>query len=336
MKVVITGIAGFIGSHVADEMLSVGWEVVGIDNLIGGLIDNVPLQAQFFERDCCSSLDDIFERFRPDAVVHLAAYAAEGLSHHIPSFNYHNNLVSTANVLTAAYRAGAKHFAFSSSIAAYGHPIAGEPFTEETPCRPCDPYGIAKLACEQHIVAFHEYFGGPKYTIFRPHNVFGPRQNITDPFRNVVGIFFRCAKQGLPLPIFGDGTQTRSFSYIDVVAKSIAECFTTELATNQIFNIGAELSLSINELAQTIARLTNTSTGVEHLPARKEVQHAHANQSKAMQAFPSVFENAISIEDGLDLMLQYINSRDVPPPTPCPSRIEIRDRLPAKWHENLL
>jgi UDP-glucose 4-epimerase len=335
MKVIITGIAGFIGSHVADEMLRLGWEVAGIDNLSGGFAGNIPSEVKFFERDCCSNLDDIFQEISPDAVVHLAAYAAEGLSHHIPTFNYHNNLISTANVLTTAHRAGAKQFAFSSSIAVYGHPLAAEPLTEETRCWPCDPYGIAKLACEQHIAAFHNYYGSPTYTIFRPHNVFGPRQNISDPFRNVVGIFFRCAKLGLPFPIFGDGSQTRSFSYIDVVAKCIASCFTTPYAANQIFNIGGERSLTVIELAQMVANLTQTTTGIEYLPSRNEVQHAHALHSKARQVFPTAFENAISVEAGLKLMLEHLDGRMVPMPTACPSAIEIFERLPSKWQSEV-
>lgn len=333
MRVIITGIAGFIGSHVADEMLRLGWEVVGIDDLSGGYQQNVPARARFFQRDCCAELDGIFQEFKPNAVIHLAAYAAEGLSHHIPNFNYLNNVVGTTNVLTAAYRAGAKHFVFSSSIAAYGHPPHDKPFDESTACHPCDPYGIAKLACEQHIAAFYDYYGGPTYTIFRPHNVFGPRQNISDPYRNVVGIFFRCAKQGIPLPVFGDGSQTRSFSYIDVVARCIAQSLTTPEARNEIFNVGGDRSLSVLELAQAVAHVTGRATAVEHLPARREVQHAHAEHSKAKRVFPEVYAESLSIESGLQRMANYVQELDIPPMTPCPSAIEIRDHLPGSWQQ---
>ena len=164
----------------------------------------------------------LFASFRPDCVYHLAAYAAEGLSHHVPVFNCRNNFEGTANVLSAAYRTGARHFVFTSSIAVYGHPAEPRPFTEEDPCHPCDPYGIAKLACELHLRAFREYYGGPDYTILRPHNVYGPRQNIADPYRNVVGIFMRAALLGQPFPVFGDGLQTRSFSHVSRVAAAVA------------------------------------------------------------------------------------------------------------------
>lgn len=332
MRVIITGIAGFIGSHVAERMLQMGWEVAGIDDLSGGYRSNVPAGSQFFQRDCSQNIDDIFAQVKPQVVMHLAAYAAEGLSHHIPNFNYHNNVVGTTNVLSAAHRAGVEHFVFTSSIAAYGHAAASETaINEATACVPCDPYGIAKHACEQHIAAFHDYYGGPTYTIFRPHNVFGPRQNISDPFRNVVGIFFRCAKQGLPMPIFGDGTQTRSFSYIDVVADCIAQSAECEQARNEVFNVGGDQSLSVIELAKSISSLTGAAEGIDFLPARKEVMHAHADHDKAKSVFRSVFDQAISLQDGLARMQEFVDSIDVPPPTPCPAELEIGDELPAAW-----
>lgn len=331
MRVIITGVAGFIGSHVAAEMSQLGWEVFGIDDLSGGFESNVPAGVKFYKRDCCQTLEDIFSEARPTAVMHLAAYAAEGLSHHIPNFNYYNNLVGTSNVLSAALRYGAKHFVFTSSIAAYGHPKSELPLTEETSCHPCDPYGIAKLACEQHIQAFYDYYGGPTYTIFRPHNVFGPRQNISDPYRNVVGIFFRCARQGLPMPIFGDGSQTRSFSYIDVVAKSIARSPQVDAARNTIFNVGGDQPLSVLELAQQVSKVCNVPLNVKHLAPRSEVKHAHADHEKSKRVFPAVYANAISLNEGLKRMSEFVSSIEIPDPTPCPSSIEIQTNLPRAW-----
>ncbi|GAB5403619.1 MAG: NAD-dependent epimerase/dehydratase family protein [Aureliella sp.] len=336
MRVIITGIAGFIGSHVAEQMLQAGWEVAGIDDLSGGYLENVPAGADFFQRDCSQPVDDIFAQVKPDVVMHLAAYAAEGLSHHIPNFNYHNNVIGTTNILSAAHRVGAMHFVFTSSIAAYGHAAAGQKaINEATACQPCDPYGIAKHACEQHIAAFHDYYGGPSYTIFRPHNVFGPRQNISDPFRNVVGIFFRCAKQGLPMPVFGDGKQTRSFSYIDVVAGCIAESASNNSARNEVFNVGGDQAMSVIELAEAVSRLTGASEGIDFLPPRKEVLHAHADHAKAREVFAGVFDRATPLETGLSLMRDFVASLDVPPPTPCPAELEIRDELPASWRRML-
>ncbi|MCA9026502.1 MAG: NAD-dependent epimerase/dehydratase family protein [Planctomycetaceae bacterium] len=331
MKAFVTGIAGFIGAHVAQHLLDAGWEVSGIDDLSGGRIENVPTGAEFRQIDCNDSLDELLQPIAPTAVFHLAAYAAEGLSHHIPVFNYQNNVVATANVLGAACRANVEHFVFTSSIAAYGHPKSGQPFDERTPCHPCDPYGTAKLACEHHIQSVSEYFGGPRYTIFRPHNVFGPQQNIADPYRNVVGIFIRRALDGQPFPVFGDGSQTRSFSYIDSVAACIAAAPTTEQAVNQTFNVGGDQPMSVRELGETLAEVMAIEPAFEFLPPRQEVQHAHASHAKVRSVFPAAFENEIDIRTGLERMVAYVRQHSVPEPTPCPSAIEISDKLPPSW-----
>ncbi len=333
MQALITGVAGFIGAHVAEEMLARGWRVAGLDDLSGGSRANVPEQVEFLQYDCCQPLDAIFRKFQPQVVVHLAAYAAEGLSHHIPNFNYHNNLIGTSNVLAAAYRTHAQHFVFTSSIAAYGHPAGDAPLAESMPCQPCDPYGVAKLACEQHIATFHEYFGGPAYTIFRPHNVFGPKQNIADPFRNVVGIFFRCTQSGQPLPVFGDGSQTRNFSYVDVVAKSIAACHDNPAARNEVFNVGGDEAITVLELAERIQCITGKSNGIEFLPERKEVKHARADHHKVKHAFPDIFGNPISIQEGLEKTAAYLENRPVPAKTPCPGPLEVPDLLPPSWRK---
>ena len=147
MRALVTGVAGFIGAHVAEALLQRGWEVTGIDDLSGGRTENLPTGVDFIQRDCCEPMDALFQDCRPEAVIHLAAYAAEGLSHHIPNFNYHNNLVATSNILSSSLKSGARHFVFTSSIAAYGHPSTTEPFDETTRCHPCDPYGVAKYSC---------------------------------------------------------------------------------------------------------------------------------------------------------------------------------------------
>lgn len=331
MRVVVTGAAGFIGSHVAETLVAGGHTVLGLDDLTGAFEENVPAGVEFEQRDCTRPVDDLFARFRPVAVYHLAAYAAEGLSHHIPVFNYTNNVVATANVLSAAYRCGAKHFVFTSSIAAYGHPDGAGAFDETTPCRPCDPYGVAKLACEHHIAAFHHYYGGPDYTVFRPHNVFGPRQNISDPYRNVVGIFMRCALQGQPMPVFGDGTQTRSFSYIDTVARCVTDAPFTPAARNQTYNVGGDEPMAVRDLARHIAAVMGVPESVQFLPPRKEVMHAHCSHDKVQAAFPHAYEHPTDIVTGLKRMAEYVKATPVPPATECPSAIEIPDLLPPSW-----
>ena len=335
MKVIVTGGAGFIGSHVATFLINQGHDVLVIDDLSGSFIESLPQGAKFIKTSINNKLDDLFLEFKPDYVYHLAAYAAEGLSHHIPIFNYTNNVSGTINVLNAAYKAKAKHFVFTSSIAAYGHPHSNEPFDENSYCYPCDPYGTAKLACEHHIKAFVSYFGNLKYTIFRPHNVFGPNQNISDPYRNVVGIFMAKAMQGLPMPIFGDGSQTRSFSFINVVAESIASAPFIEAAHNETFNIGGDEPMSVKKLAENISVIFNKPMNIQWLPERKEVAHAHCVHDKAKSVFAEAYKKSIHINQGLKIMADFVISKSIPPVTECPSAIEIFDLLPPSWYDRL-
>ncbi len=336
MKAIVTGGAGFIGSHVADRLVRAGHDVLVIDDLSGGFRDNIPEGAQFTQLSINEPLDSLFQRFRPDAVYHLAAYAAEGLSHHIPVYNYTNNITGTVNVLGAARRSGAKHLVFTSSIAVYGHPEDPRPFSENTPANPVDPYGIAKLACEQHIKAFDHYFGGLTYTILRPHNVFGPRQNISDPYRNVVGIFMAAAVEGRAMPVFGDGTQTRSFSYIDVVAEAIAQAPMLPGARNLVVNIGGDEPMSVRDLARRAAAVMGVEDRVDFLAPRKEVMHAHCDHSLAHRVFADAYAKlSTSIEAGLQHMAAHVRSHPVPAATECPSPIELPELLPPSWAKRL-
>ena len=213
-KILVTGGAGFIGSHLAEGLVNQGHEVVVLDDLSGGFEDNVVKGASLVQGSVTDVLlvDTLFSKERFEYVYHLAAYAAEGLSHFIKRFNYTNNLIGSVNLINAAVNYGVKCFVFTSSIAVYG--ASPElPMTEMTIPHPEDPYGIAKLAVEQELAVSKQMFG-LDYVIFRPHNVYGERQNIGDKYRNVVGIFMNQILQGKPMTVFGDGTQTRAFSYI--------------------------------------------------------------------------------------------------------------------------
>jgi UDP-glucose 4-epimerase len=335
MRVVVTGAAGFIGSHVSELLVQGGHEVLAMDDLSGGFVDNIPAGVRFENISITSNMDELLLQFRPECVYHLAAYAAEGLSHHIPVFNYINNVVGTANILSAAYRAGSKHFVFTSSIAAYGHPTSTQPFDEATACAPCDPYGTAKLACENHIRSVYEYYGAPTYTIFRPHNVFGSRQNISDPYRNVVGIFMAKTLRGEPMPIFGDGSQTRSFSHVHSVAHAIYSAPFIGEARNKTFNIGGDEPMSVRDLAQLIAEEMGVAMEIQILPPRKEVLHAHCNHQLARSVFRESYKRAVPIRAGIREMAAYVRQRPIPKPTECPSSIEIFDQLPQSWKNRL-
>src|SRR5438477_2083455 len=249
----VTGGAGFMGSHVAEHLIKLGHRVIVLDDLSGGFRDNVPAGAEFVEGSIQDRrlIDHLFEQNSFDYVYHLAAYAAEGLSHFIKRFNYNNNLIGSINLINASVNHNVKCFVFTSSIAVYG---AGQsPMNEAMIPVPEDSYGIAKLAVERELKVTHEMFG-LNYVIFRPHNVYGERQNIGDRYRNVVGIFMNQLLKGEPMTIFGDGTQKRAFTHIDDVAPIIANSVNVPEMRNQIFNVGADLPYSVKELAQVVAQ----------------------------------------------------------------------------------
>jgi len=296
----ITGGAGFIGSHVTEELVKRGHEVTVLDDLSGGFIDNVVAGAEFIKGSVndVSLVDDLFDRRKFDYIFHLAAYAAEGLSHFIKRFNYNNNLIGSINLINASLNTGVKCFVFTSSIAVYGA-SPKLPMTEETPPHPEDSYGIAKLAVEQELAACKEIFD-LDYIVFRPHNVYGERQNIGDKYRNVVGIFMNQILQNKPMTVFGDGTQTRAFSYIGDVAPIIAEAIEVPEAYNQVFNIGADRPYTVNELAFSVARAMGVEPNVVFLPARNEVLNAYSSHEKVRRVFGG--RKLHSLEEGLGQM----------------------------------
>ena len=234
IKSLITGGAGFIGSHVARHCKQSGHEVVILDDLSGGFEDHIPPGVHFVNGSVTDEklVHRLFTEHQFDYVYHLAAYAAEGLSHFIRRYNYNTNLIGSINLINEAVKQKVKCFVFTSSIAVYGK---GQlPMTEEMTPIPEDPYGISKYAVELDLRTAHEMFG-LNYVIFRPHNVYGENQNIGDKYRNVIGIFMNQIMQGKQLTVFGDGTQTRAFSYIDDVAIPIAKCVNIPDAFNEVF-----------------------------------------------------------------------------------------------------
>ncbi len=275
----VTGGAGFMGSHTAEELLKMGHEVVVLDDLSGGFLDNVPLLADFVQGSLLDHelLDRLFRKHRFDYVYHLAAYAAEGLSHFIKRFNYQNNLIGSINLINESVKHDVKCFVFTSSIAVYG---AGQtPLTEEMVPVPEDPYGIAKLAVEHELRVSREMFG-LDYVVFRPHNVYGEKQNIADRYRNVVGIFMNQLLKNEPMTIFGDGSQQRAFTHISNVAPIIAASVTIPAARNEVFNVGADLPHTVNELAKFVSNAMGRECRIKYLEPRDEVKVAFSDHSK--------------------------------------------------------
>lgn len=327
MVSLVTGGAGFIGSHVADALVSKGHNVVVLDDLSGGYAENVNPKATFVRGDICdyNLVKPVFVEHRIDFVFHLAAYAAEGLSHFIKRFNYTNNLLGSVNLINQSVVHKIKCFVFTSSIAVYGKNQL--PMTEETVPHPEDSYGIAKSAVEQELKITNAMFG-LNFIIFRPHNVYGERQNIGDKYRNVIGIFMNEILQNKPLTVFGDGEQTRAFSYIADVAPVIADSIDVVEAYNEIFNIGADIPYSINQLLAEVERAMGTDAEVRYLEPRNEVVHAYASHRKVEQVFRKKAQ--WTLEEGLRNMARWVK-HDGAKSTKHFADIEITEKLPPSW-----
>jgi UDP-glucose 4-epimerase len=323
----VTGGAGFMGSHIAEHLMRNGHEVFVLDDLSGGFINNMPNGVTFVKGSVLDHelIDGLFSRHSFAYVYHLAAYAAEGLSHFIKRFNYNNNLIGSVNIINACVNHNVDCLVFTSSIAVYG---AGQaPMKEEMMPIPEDSYGIAKLAVEQELKVTHEMFG-LDYIIFRPHNVYGERQNIGDRYRNVVGIFMNQLLRGEPLTIFGDGTQVRAFTHINDIAPIVAGSVDVPAARNQIFNVGADVSCTVNELAAVVADVMGLEYGITYLPARNEVKVAFSDHSKAQKVFGQRSQTPLA--DGVRAMAEWIRAHGARE-TGIFEEIEVMKNMPASW-----
>ena len=330
-RALVTGAAGFMGSHVVDACLERGLEVVAVDDLSGGYRENVTTDARFVEGDVRDAdfVKSLWSEQGPFRFVyHLAAYAAEGLSHFIRVWNYRTNLEASVNLINQSVLGDAERFVFTSSIAVYG---AGQvPMSEDMVPVPEDPYGISKWAVELDLAAAHEMFG-LDYTIFRPHNVYGERQNIADPYRNVIGIFMNAVLRDQPMPIFGDGQQTRAFSHISDVTPVIADSPFVDAAANETFNVGADTPYTILQLADEVARALEVERKVVHLPARNEVVHAFSDHSKARAVFSP--PEPLELSEGIDRMAAWVREHGSRDPVRFRGSIEVDRNLPPSWRD---
>lgn len=332
-SILVTGGAGFLGSHLCRALLSDSrynaLSVVVLDDLSGGFVANLPIhpRLRFVHGSITDqdALEQIFTTDRVEFVFHLAAYAAEGLSHFIRKFNYTNNLIGSALLINAAIRHNVRHFVFTSSIAVYG--AAQTPMRESMQPLPEDPYGIAKYAVELDLHAACRQFG-LNYTIFRPHNVYGEFQNIGDRYRNVVGIFMNCLLQKQPLPIFGDGLQQRAFSYVGDLMPAFTAAPFVPAAAGQVFNIGAAVPVTVLDLAHTVCREFQLPPCFRFLPPRNEVRAAWADHEYCNQVFGHTPETTLA--DGIALMADWVRQHGARS-TPPFSQIELTTGLPESW-----
>lgn len=304
--VLITGIAGLLGSRLADWILinKPDYRVVGIDDLSGGYIENINPGVDFFQINCTDNkLGEIFVKYKPKYVFHFAAYAAEGLSPFIRTYNYTNNLLSTANIVNMCINYDISRLVFTSTMAVYGHGEGGI-LHEDMSRNPIDPYGVAKAACERDIEIANEQHG-LDYCIIRPHNVYGNKQNIWDKYRNVLGIWMYYHLNNKPLSIFGDGSQRRAFSFIDDSLEPLWNSAVLKNASKQIINLGGILDYSIKEAANTLIEVIGSGQ-IEYLEKRHEVHTAIPTYQKSIDILN--FSHKTDLKDGLTQMWNWAKS----------------------------
>lgn len=302
MRVLVTGIAGFTGSKLAEWILGhvPGSEVYGIDDLSCGYVESVPRDVSGFWHHSLGTnvwrTLEIINGIQPDYVFHLAAYAAEGLSPFIRSYNYRNNLLATAEVVTACVENSVRRLVFTSSMAVYGRGVP--PFDEDHPRQPIDPYGVAKAACEQDIeIAGQQH--GLDWCVIRPHNLYGPGQSIWQKYRNVLGIWMARKLNGEPLLIYGDGQQTRAFSFIDDCLPCLWRAATESQCSKQIINLGGTRPVSINEVAGMVAEVMGGAT-IQYVEPRHEAKQAWCTWSKSEDLLG--YQDRTAMLDGLTAM----------------------------------
>ena len=278
-----------------------------------------------FKKDLVKdSLEDIFEQHQPDYVFHFAAYAAEGLSPFIRCFNYDNNLKATAAIVNECIRTNVKRLVFTSSLAVYGHGYGGIFDEKQTP-KPIDPYGVAKYACEMDIQIAGEQHG-LDWCIIRPHNVYGIKQNIWDKYRNVLGIWMYQYLNNEPITIFGDGEQTRAFSYIDDSLEPLWNAAMVKKASKQIINLGGVKEYSINEAAQALSNILK-DVNITYLEARHEVKHSIPTFIKSEEIFG--YEHKTDLDEGLKQMWDWAKTQPCLLYTSPSPRDRQKSRMPS-------
>ena len=308
MKIYITGIAGFLGSHLAKRLIDLGHEVSGNDSMIQGELDNLPKNINFHKIDCCN-FDEMLRNLRgTDIVYHCAATAHEGLSVFSPNFITKNIYQASISVITASIVNKVKRFVFCSSMARYGNQKS--PFTEDMPTKPEDPYGIAKAAVEDTLKSLCDVHS-MDYNIAVPHNIVGPNQKYDDPFRNVMSIFINRNLQNKPSIIYGDGKQKRCFSYIDDVIFCLEKLALEKKISREIINIGPdEETITINELAKLVANETGYNGQPIYVPGRpQEVKEAACSSDKARKLLD--YKTKTSLKDSIKLTADYIRNKGI-------------------------
>lgn len=334
MKIFITGVAGFLGSHLADRMIETGHTVVGVDSLIGGIMENVNPKVEFHKADCID-LDSMVKFMSGcDVVFHAACTAHDGFSLFAPHYITENTFQITMSVLSAAAQNRVEKFIYCSSMARYGKQKI-IPYTEDLECFPVTPYGVAKYASEMVVKQICE-LNGIKYNVVVPHNIIGTRQNYTDPFRNVAAIMINRMLQGKQPIIYGDGEQKRTFSFSSDCIDCIEEIIKRDNLNGETINIGPdEEFVTINELAREIADIMNFDLDPIYVTDRpNEVKRATCSSDKARRLLN--YKTKVKLREGLEQMVDFIKERG-PKEFDYKYPIEINnEHTPKTWTEKMI
>ena len=333
-RILVTGAAGFMGSHLAEYLANEGHEVYGVDNFSIGRPENVPKNITFIKCDLTdrASTKKLIGDVKPTLVYHLAAWAHEGLSQFMPRLIIENNLNALLNLIIPAINNGIKRIVVASSMSVYGG--QKPPFDEIMPVRPEDIYAVAKVAMEKTTEILADVHGFD-YTIIRPHNVYGPRQATWDPYRNVVAIFINRVMKGQPPIIYGDGRQTRAFSYIDDVNSYIAMAGFSDKTKGEIINIGPTKGYSINELANVVLKAFNSRLRPVHVTIRpREVKDAYCTNEKAKKLLG--YHTTTDLETGVAKMIDWAKKLG-PQEFQYLEEFELTGKnIPQPWSEKLM
>ena len=313
MRVIVTGAAGFIGSRFCEHLLENVKDIyiIGVDDLSGGFLENLPqhdnfkfIKADLKNQDDQKLVEQEFKNGQIDYIWHMACFAAECLSPFIRQFNYQNSVLASVFLITCAIKYNIKRFIFTSSMSVYGNQQA--PFDENLTPKPIDPYAISKYCVEMDLAAAWEQHH-LEYCIIRPHNVYGVNQNIFDPYRNVLGIWMYQALNDLPFTIYGDGTQTRAFSFVDDVLPCLWEAAVRDKAKNEIINVGGIKDIALNEAADILYKVTQTPHTPIYLEKRHEVKHAWSTFQKSVDLLD--YTETVTLEKGLQVMWDWVKTQ---------------------------
>lgn len=350
VRVLVTGAGGLIGSWLVDFLAVGGHEIVAVDNLEGGKANYVNPKARLYTLDLrhADAIKELVYHTKPQVIFHMAAFAAEGASIFNPIYTVESNLIGFLNLFTSALDVGFKTFIFTSSMAVYGdqHLNLGRTsylfgsrkvlsgFDENNLRQPVDPYGITKADIERYLEIYSKEFGF-NYVIIRPHNVYGPRQSLTNPYRNVLGIWMNRIMNGKAPIIYGDGEQTRAFTYVEDCVLYIAESAFMKQVYGEIFNMGSDEVHTVNEACRIVMDAMGYEGKPIYAPERPlEVKHAWCLQEKAKRILG--YETKTSLKEGVGKMATWAKKVGPQPFSYWTQPFEIQKKIPKVWKEKQL